>query len=167
MTDKSCRKVSREKVRNERDRWLTVNEEKKLIEKCVLHPTLKENKTEPRYWLREVVVFALSTGMRQDEILSLEWPDVDLFRKTVTVVRSKNGEKRTIPLNRKAFELLKEKVKVRHIRDSHVFAREACTKILRRNLLRAFYNVLDRARIEDFRFHDLSIPLPQGLPRPV
>ncbi|OGP25111.1 MAG: hypothetical protein A2X93_06150 [Deltaproteobacteria bacterium GWC2_56_8] len=148
-------KVSREKVRNERDRWLTVNEEKKLIEKCVLHPTLKENKTEPRYWLQEIVVFALSTGMRQDEILSLEWPDVDLFRKTVTVVRSKNGEKRTIPLNQKAFELLKEKAKVRHIRNSYVFASEAGSKILRRNLLRAFYNVVDRAKIEDFRFHDL------------
>ena len=148
-------KVSREKVRNERGRWLTVNEEKKLIEKCVLHPTLKENKTEPRYWLQEIVVFALSTGMRQDEILSLEWPDVDLFRKTVTVVRSKNGEKRTIPLNQKAFELLKEKAKVRHIRSSYVFASEAGTKILRRNLLRAFYNVVERAKIEDFRFHDL------------
>lgn len=148
-------KVSRDKVRNERDRWLTREEENRLIENCVLHPTLKENKTEPRYWLQEVVVFALNTGMRQDEILSLEWPNVDLFRKTVTVMRSKNGEKRTIPLNQKTFELLKEKAKVRHIRSSYVFTSETGTKILRRNLLRAFYNVLERAKIEDFRFHDL------------
>jgi len=148
-------KVSREKVRNERDRWLTLDEEKRLIEKSILFPTLKDNETEPRYWLQEVVVFALNTGMRQDEILSLEWTAIDLFRKTVTVVKSKNGEKRTIPLNQKAFELLKEKSKVRHIRSSYVFTSEAGTKILRRNLLRAFYNVLDRAKIEDFRFHDL------------
>ena len=61
---------------------------------------------------------------------TVEMGDVDLFRKTVTVVRSKNGEKRTIPLNQKAFELLKEKAKVRHIRNSNVFASEAGSKIL-------------------------------------
>lgn len=46
-------------------------------------------------------------------ITALEWPDVDLLRKTVTVVRSKNVEKRTILLIQKgAFELLTEKAKI-------------------------------------------------------
>ncbi len=93
--------------------------------------------------------------MRQDEILSLEWPNVDLFRRTATVVKSKNGEKRTIPINQRVFELLKEKAKVRHIKSNFVFASEAGTKVDHRNLLRAFYNALTNAKIEDFRFHDL------------
>ena len=62
-------------------------------------------------WLQEIVLFALNTGMRQDEILSLEWPNADLFRKTILVVKSKNGEKRTIPMNQKVFELLKAKAR--------------------------------------------------------
>jgi integrase len=154
-TENPVERVSRDKVKNERDRWLTLEEEKKLLESCVLHPTRKDNKTEALYWLKEIVTFALNTGMRQDEILSLEWSNVDLFRKTVLVVKSKNGEKRTIPMNQKVFVLLKEKMKVNRNNGKYVFTSEAGTKILRRNLMRAYYNAVERAKIEDFRFHDL------------
>ncbi len=130
-------------------------EESTLLECCILHPTCKDNKIESRYWLQEIVIFALNTGMRQDEILSLEWPNADLFRKTVLVVKSKNGEKRTIPMNQKVFELLKAKARTKKADAKNVFASEAGTKILRRNLMRAFYNAMDRAKIEDFKFHDL------------
>ena len=90
---------------------LPLKKKQMLLKCCVLHPTRKENKIEATYWLQEIVLFALNTGMRQDEILSLEWPNADLFRKTVLVVKSKNGEKRTIPMNQKVFELLKAKAR--------------------------------------------------------
>ncbi len=144
-------------------KWLSLSlvkkladeEEKTLLTCCVLHPTRKENKIESVYWLHEIVLFALNTGMRQDEILSLEWPNADLFRKTVLVVKSKNGEKRTIPMNQKVFELVKTKARENQNKSKFVFPNEAGTKILRRNLMRAFYNARDRAKIEDFTFHDL------------
>lgn len=148
-------KVSREKVRNARDRWLTLEEEKKLIDACVIYATGKENVQIPHYWLQEIVLFDLNTGMRMDEVLSLEWSHVDLFRKTVTVMRTKNGERRTIPLNQRAFELLKAKAKVRGIKSNYVFVSEVGTKIHDRNVRRAFYNALEKAWIKDFRFHDL------------
>ena len=50
-----------------------------------------------------LVIFALNSGMRLSEILNLTWPGVDLFRKTITVLKSKNKEKRTIPVNRTIF----------------------------------------------------------------
>jgi len=148
-------RVRREKVNNARDRWLTVEEQNRLLDNCVIYVTGLKNVKEPRYWLQEIVLFALNTGMRQDEILSLLWTNVDLFRRTATVVRSKNGEKRTVPLNLTVLELLKRKTKVRHIKSNFVFASEAGTKVDHRNLLRAFYNALKRVEIEDFRFHDL------------
>ena len=155
LKENPVEKVSKEKVRNARDRWLSIEEENRLIDACLFYATGKDNKQEPRYWLREIVIFALNTGMRQDEILSLEWPDVDLFRKTLTVMSSKNGEIRTIPHNQRVFELLNAKAKVRNIRSNYVFASEAGTKINASNLHRAYYKALKRARIEDFRFHDL------------
>ena len=155
LRENPVEKVSREKVRNARDRWLTLEEEKRLLDVCVIYATGKENVQVPHYWLQEVVFFDLNTGMRMDEVLSLEWPHVDLFRKTVMVMRSKNGDKRTIPLNQRAFELLKAKAKVRDIRSKYVFASEAGTKIDSGNLRRGFYNALERAEITDFRFHDL------------
>lgn len=148
-------KVSRERIRNARDRWLTIEEANKLLNACVIYATGRGNIKVPHYWLQEIVFFDLNTGMRMDEVLSLEWPHVDLFRKTVTVIRSKNGEKRTIPLNQKAFELLKTKTKARDILSKYVFASEVGTKINSGNLRRSFYNALERAEITDFRFHDL------------
>jgi integrase len=71
------------------------------------------------------------------------------------VVKSKNGEKRTIPLNKRLFSLLKEKAKVTGIQDGYVFTNSAMNKVDSKNLRRAFYKALKRARIEDFRFHDL------------
>ncbi len=47
--------------------------------------------------------------MRQGEILNLQWQDVDFARGTLIVMKSKNGTRRTIPLNTKVFDLLAAK----------------------------------------------------------
>jgi len=138
-----------------RGKWLTEEEQERLLKACVICASGNENIQIPHYWLQEIVLFVLQTGLRVNEILSLEWPYVDLFKKTVTIMNSKNGEKRTIPLNQTAFELLKEKAKKRHIKAKYVFESEAGTKIDSRSLRRAFYNALKKAEITDFRFNDL------------
>lgn len=150
-------KVGRERVRNARDRWLTFDEESRLLKACLSRPKNTSLKKAPvkGIWLKEIILFALNTGMRQDEILSLAWSEVDLLRRTVTVLKSKNGEKRTIPLNQKMTDLLKKKGSVRRADSSFVFPSLSGTKIIRRNLLRAFYASVERAGITGFRFHDL------------
>jgi integrase len=147
-------KVGRERVRNARDRWLTFEEESRLLKAC-LSNTKNDALKVPRSGLKEIILFALNTGMRQDEIFSLAWSEVDLLRRTVTVLKSKNGEKRTIPLNQKMTDLLVEKGSVRSAGSSFVFPSLAGTKIIRCNLLRAFYAAVKRAGIIGFRFHDL------------
>ena len=89
-----------EKENNTRVRWLTVEEEQRLL--AAVAP-----------WLRELVVLAIYTGTRMGEILALTWAGVDLFRRTVTGFRSKNGERRTIPVNTTVLNLLKDKYGVR------------------------------------------------------
>jgi len=89
------------------------------------------------------------------EILSLTWEGVSLFRKTVTVFHSKNGERRTIPINRVMFELLKEKSKIRPIKTGLVFYGKAYSSIDDNNLRRAFRGAIKKAQIENFHFHDL------------
>ena len=93
--------------------------------------------------------------MRLGEILSLTWKGVDLFRKTATGFRSKNNERRTIPLNETAFELLKAKGKVRSIRTELVFHTKTHAAIDECNVGRAFRIALKRGGIQDFRSHDL------------
>jgi len=135
-------RVSMEKEANTRDRWLTDEEEARLFEAA-----------PP--WLREVELFALHTGMRLGEILALTWRGVDLFRNTVTVFRSKNGTRRTIPLNQTARALLKAKAKVRALHTEHVFQSAARTPLDPNNVRRAFRRAVEQAEIGDLHFHDL------------
>jgi integrase len=142
VKDNPVARVSMEEENNKRDRWLTTEEEERVLEVCPL-------------WVRELVTFALNTGMRFGEILSLEWKRVDLFKRTVAVFESKNKEPRTIPINERVFEILKNKVKVKSIKTNLAFYTNNHTMILKTSVDHAFQTALKRAGIKDFRFHDL------------
>ncbi len=53
-----------------------------------------------------IVRFALETGMRQAEIAGMAWDMVDLKKRTVTLLVTKTGEKRIVPLSPEAVRLL-------------------------------------------------------------
>jgi len=136
------RGVSFEPVRNEVDRWLTAQEEARLLAAAF-------------DLLKEVVVFALNTGMRQGEILALQWPDIDFECGTLMVMQSKNGTRRTIPLNTVVVELLATKYARSISKTGWVFATQAGTPIKPRYLIRAFRKAVRRAGIAHCRVHDL------------
>ena len=125
--------------KNARTRWLSDEEEKRLLEIA-----------DKPYWLRSLIVFALHTGMRKSEILNLKWKDVDLKRKVLTVVKSKNDALRTLPVNETLFDELCiiRSLKVRDF-SGHVFP------VSYNSLRHSFDNAVKDAEIVDFRFHDL------------
>ncbi|MCG7973348.1 MAG: site-specific integrase [Candidatus Thiodiazotropha taylori] len=103
--------------------------------------------------LYDIVVLALSTGMRQGEIMNLTWKDVDLKHGHVTLRDTKNSEVRGVPVTGLALVQLKKRAKVRRIDTNLVFpdrAGDAPAKFRD-----AWLAALERAEIEDFRFHDL------------
>lgn len=122
--------------RNARDRWLLPDEERALLEKAA-NPL----------WLYPLLVMALHTGMRRGEILALLWKDVNFLRRLITVQKSKNGEKRAIPISQTLLAVLKC-MKVRDF-SGRVFP------ISVRSLREGFEKALEKAGIEDFHFHDL------------
>lgn len=85
----------------------------------------------------------------------MTWEGVDLFRKTVTVFRSKNGERRTIPINGLVLNVLRRIVKVRSVKSDYVFPSETYTLLDDSHLRRAFRGAMKLCRIENFHFHDL------------
>lgn len=56
--------------------------------------------------LSDLVRFAIETGMRRAEIAGMTWDQVDLKKRTVTLLETKNGEKRIVPLSTEAVRIL-------------------------------------------------------------
>lgn len=143
--DNPCSKVPREKENNQITRWLASHEEKRLLEAS--NGYLGEQ-------LVEIIILAMHTGMRLKEILDLKWSDVDLFRKVIVVLRTKNKDPKTLPINQTVYELLLRKSKVINM-TGYVFTTSNGTRIGARNLQREFYKALKKANVQNFRFHDL------------
>ena len=134
--------VSKERVQNHLERWLTFEEEAQLL---AMAPG----------WLRELIVFAVETGLRESEILTLQWCHVDLFRKTIAILEQKNRGRDTLPVSNRALDLLKERAKVRPLNCPYVFCNTKGTRIRTSNLWRAFKRARGKAGLTNVRFHDL------------
>ena len=89
------------------------------------------------------------------EILGLTWAGVDLFRRTVTIFKSKNGQRRTIPLNQTVLELLTHRYATRSRETELVFPSRGNTRLDGSNIRHSLNLALDKVKITDFHFHDL------------
>jgi integrase len=144
VDDNPFRKVVKPKEPRGRVRFLDKIERERLLEAC-------RGSHNPHLYL--IVILALSTGMRQSEILNLLWRDVDLERARIVLHETKNGERRVVPLAGHALELLK-KYREQSSHLSLLFPRP--TNPLRSLDLRSSWEyALHKAQIFDFKFHDL------------
>jgi integrase len=122
----------------ERDRWLTRAEADRLIARCLPHTAA-------------LVRYALATGCRASEITGLEWERVDLARNTAWLNQTKNGTPRGVPLNVDAVQVLREQLG-KHPRYCFVHRGQPIRWELTNS---GWRTALERAGIQDFRFHDL------------
>ena len=110
-----------------------------LIDACVSH-------------LKPIVIAALNTGMRKEEILSLEWEKhVDLKHGFILLDITKNGDRREIPIN----QTLKNTLQgiPRRLDSPYVFIDQDGKRF--KNVRRSFHSALRKTGIKDFTFHDL------------
>ena len=84
---------------------------------------------------------------------------VDLLKRTAVIFGKKTGDRRTIPLSQKAFEVLEArarmKTKVRSINQDLIFTHPEGQRVNINTLRKVFNAALWRAKIEGFRFHGL------------
>jgi integrase len=100
-------------------------------------------------WLRPIVILAVATGMRRGEILGLRWRDIDLVNKHAMLGRTKNGDARIVTLNKIAITLLNQ------IRPANAAIGKLFPNVRPDYVTGAFKRATERAKIEDFHFHDL------------
>jgi integrase len=122
-----------------RVRWITPAEVVTLLKELPEHQ-------------RETVTFALATGLRQANVVKLEWSQVDLERNTAWIPgdQAKGGSDIHISLNETAIAVLKRQQGKHPVR---VFTYDG--KPFNRAYTVAWQKALKRAGIENFRWHDL------------
>lgn len=140
--EETLRKVRRVKQlpeNNRRLRYLSKEESQALI-----------NASSPH--LRPIIITALNTGMRREEILSLEWgKHVDLRHGFILLDKTKNGDRREIPINTDLRETLQGLI--RHINSPYVFVDSNGGRF--KEVKRSFSTACRKAGLKDFHFHDL------------
>jgi len=127
------------KEANDRERSLTIDESKALLAELPQHQ-------------RDTVTFALATGLRQSNVVKIEWSNINLELRHawVKATHSKNGKSIAVPLNEIALEVLRRQIGKHPTR---VFIYRG--KPFKAANTKAWKQALERAGIEDFKWHDL------------
>jgi integrase len=143
IEDTPMRKVTKPKESRGRVRFLSDGERERLLEAC------KQSSNE---FLYIAVVLAISTGLRQSELMNLKWSEnIDLERGRILLEETKNGERHTVPLTGLALQLLIELQKKRTVLTSLVFPGKDPRKPI--DLRFAWEKALKVSGIKNFSWH--------------
>ena len=130
-----CELVKKEKVKDTIDRILSIEEYQDLLQACT---------TSNLAFLSDIVEFAYITAMRFGEITKLKTSNINFEKSTALLIDTKNGETRLVPLTSRALEICQ---KFRF--------REKLFDINRDKFRHYFEQACRRAKVKNFRFHDL------------
>ena len=145
LEESPMRKIKKPKEVRGRVRFLDDDERQRLLTAC------QESRNKQLYLC---VILALSTGMRQGELMGLKWPDVNLSEGFIILHKTKNGDRRRVPLAGHGLMLLQEHAKVRRLDTNLLFPGNA-HKDKPIDLRKPFTTALTKAEIIDFKWHDL------------
>lgn len=136
-----------------RTRYLSHDEEERILENA--SPVV-----------REAIMLSIDTGLRQEELFSLTWSQVDLKRNVITTTtRTKSGRMRMVPLKErsahfsaqwKAHPVASSRSKKRDtplVASVFVFRHENGDRLA--NMEKGFKAAARRAGVENVRWHDL------------
>lgn len=122
-----------------RIRWISPEEAERLLAELPDH-------------LAAMARFSLETGLRQANVTGLQWTQIDFVRKTAWVHPDQAKARRAIPvpLSDVAIMVIRQQIG-KHERQVFTFRGQP----IRQVSTKAWWKALERAGIEDFRWHDL------------
>ena len=104
--------------------------------------------------LYPILLLALTTGMRKNEIRSLRWQYLDRRNSALHLPDTKNGEPRSVPITADVLALI-DALPGPHQPDQYIFAQKG-SRFTRPLPLRSPWDTIRRrAGLRNFRFHDL------------
>ena len=148
LEESPIRNVTKPSESEGRERFLSLQEREQLLKAC------RESRNPNLF---PIVSLALITAMRFSEIAGLKWQDIDFDQRMITLLRTKNGDRRVIPLTDEAAAIFKGCSTFGDSLDELIFKSQRNTPISKQkvSIREAFENAVERAGITNFRFHDL------------
>lgn len=152
------RQVKKLKEDNFKMRFLDKKEEKRLFEALNYHYTVTtRERTQKEFFpfkhLEELIICALQTGMRRGEIFGLLKSCVDIKNGYIELLKTKSGKARKIPISNKLKPILEKALNDKTNESEYVFVNPE-TRTKYNDIKHAFSNLLLKAKIKNFRFHD-------------
>jgi integrase len=145
-----CREIELPKGSNKRERRLSSAEETALLE-YIAKAMPKTTHT------KELILLELETGMRQSELIGIEWDDIHINQKFIHLSDTKSGDPRNVPLSPTAIKIMESIPKPEKNERVFKVTQDALVRGFKRACLLA---ISDQARpqagfMENLSFHDL------------
>jgi integrase len=104
--------------------------------------------------LKPMVLVSLNTGMRRGELFDLKWSAVNFDTKTITIAgdTTKTSDTRYIPMNKEVMSAL-EDWKKQAGTSRYIFPSQGGGRL--EDVKSAWLKLLERAKIDGFRWHDM------------
>lgn len=138
-------KVKKLKESRGRVRFLSDVERSRLLTAC---------KESNNHMLYVAVLLSLSTGGRQAEIMTLHWADVDLMARRAILNKTKNDERRALPIRGLALSVLRDYAEIWK-KDTLLLFPSKLKPDQPIDLRASWKTALTHAEITDFNWHDL------------
>ncbi|MBS0177693.1 MAG: site-specific integrase [Nitrospira sp.] len=136
-----CR-VTMGKVNNARVRYCDNDTLARIYQAC------------PR-WLQPIVMVARYTGLRRENVVLLQWEQVDMARRVIILDRTKNGDALGIPLCDPAMRTLQDLKPLRSFPHGTVFFQDNGEPVTLDMVTTGFRRACEAVGVTNFRFHDL------------
>lgn len=129
-----------EKLREEnpQERFLSKEEEERLL------------KAAEGSYVRSLIIVALKTAMRRNELLNMKWENIHMKERYLDVLKTKSGKPRKLPIGN---TLLKEFENIER-KSEYVFTNPRTGKSYV-DFKKKLHSIMEDAEIEGLRFHDI------------
>lgn len=144
IDENPCFNLIKLKESKGRDRILSEDEASRLINSC------RESRNPYLYC---IVLMAITTGMRQGEILQLTWDQIDFKNQLAHLKETKNGRPRSVPLVDEVVEELKRLHEAKNPNKQLVFASKTAFGEI--DIKKPWQEALKRSELKNLRFHDI------------
>lgn len=136
--------IRRPRSNPSRERRLSIAEQTVLLYEC---------RQARSWWLAPIVELAIHTGMRQSEVRSLLWENINMADHVATLpaAATKTLTLRTVPLNSRCMAILES---LRSNKEPASLRGPLFLGVTREAVKLAFKRARKRADLTDFRFHD-------------